>query len=509
MPNWASMRQNLGGSSSGQPPAADTAAPAYQPPQTSQYQPPQPQQNDSCNSNSPKAQNFGMQNDNAILNVLPNQSANLSQKEQKRRQNDTNGGNQNTSHENELFCAGIPESITEDGFRNWFSENGIETGRVKLVQSKTNNNKIAFVSVENSRMIELAVRQMHNLELGGQRILVKKNEKRPAEPRNAPFEERGCDIADKIEKSIGSMAQNFANVINHQEGTQTDSNQNKSPYSSYNLNGHSPKQQNIQQNGFSMNKSPNAGSNQQKPACSTSGCQKPSLIKCQVCKSASYCSKECSFDDWPVHHSACVQTMMQNTGVQNGASQNGSFKSKVVKNPAIPAPHASKIAPLRKMSENEHKMFEGLALHVDSRGIWITDSNEINVLNEEISAAAKILDNSLNENYDPKVNDLVLAKFQGDWCRATVLNQANGANCQQKCKVFFFDYGNFDELEKTNIYQMPESLTQKPQILINIAADLCEKLNLSCQPYNKVLVFDPVYFGSCIVDARQVKIDAQ
>ena len=120
-----------------------------------------------------------------------------------------------------------------------------------------------------------------------------------------------------------------------------------------------------------------------------------------------------------------------------------------------------------------------------------------------------MLDSSLNENYDPKVNDLVLAKFQGDWCRATVLNQPNSANCQQKCKVFFFDYGNFDELEKSNIYQMPESLTQKPQILINIAADLCEKLNLSCQPYNKVLVFDPVYFGSCIVDARQVKIDAQ
>ena len=63
MPNWASMRQNLGGSSSGQPPAADSAAPAYQPPQTSQYQPPQPQQNESCNLNSPKAQNFGMQNE--------------------------------------------------------------------------------------------------------------------------------------------------------------------------------------------------------------------------------------------------------------------------------------------------------------------------------------------------------------------------------------------------------------------------------------------------------------
>ena len=81
-------------------------------------------------------------------------------------------------------------------------------------------------------MIELAVRQMNNLELGGQRILVKKNEKRPAEPRNAPSEEPGCDIADRIEKNIGNMAQNFANVINHQEGAQAVSNQNNSPYSS-------------------------------------------------------------------------------------------------------------------------------------------------------------------------------------------------------------------------------------------------------------------------------------
>lgn len=113
-----------------------------------------------------------------------------------------------------------------------------------------------------------------------------------------------------------------------------------------------------------------------------------------------------------------------------------------------------------------------LSLFNEKKLITLFESNEDNLkLYEDIQFQIKkyCKDAPRNEVYTPLVNEIVLAKFEGEFFRGVIINVADDGNCQ----IQFTDYGNLSMVSGKDIRKLP------PCLALPICAHTCSVRNFT------------------------------
>lgn len=96
-----------------------------------------------------------------------------------------------------LFVAGLPFTTTQDELRNLFAEAGTVVSVIIIDDKNTGRSKgFGFVEMETYEEAEAAVKQFHDIDFGGRKLIV--TQAKPQEERRSVSRGGGCGGRNKF-----------------------------------------------------------------------------------------------------------------------------------------------------------------------------------------------------------------------------------------------------------------------------------------------------------------------